>query len=194
MALTPQVYQPGDLLLFSGRGFISRAVKGFTCCPCHWFRPSWRCVSHVGILADWYGKTLLIESTTLVDEPCEITGKVNKGMQAHFPKPRIAGDSGYVFLAKPNIDRMGFTARHSGSLRRFLVRALGAQYDELGAIESALFPTNADLSRVFCSEVVAGALMDIGRLPLDNPGVYTPTRLIRELVRIGTYMTPVRVK
>lgn len=188
------IFAPGDLLFFSGRGVISRVIKGFTCSPWQWFWPCWSCVSHVGVCIDYYGRTLLIESTTLCDEPCEITGRMHKGMQAHLPRLRVKGDDGFVFHCKPNIDRMSFTVGDNKALRRFMVRYLGADYDYIGAVESVVRPSNADLSRVFCSEVVAGAMMDIGRLPLGDPGEYTPSRLVKELVRIGTYRTPERVR
>jgi len=194
MAQAAPIYQPGDLLFFSGRGFISRMVKGFTVSPWYWFIPNWRCVSHVGICCDWRGPVYLVESTTLSDEPCEITGRMHNGMQAHKPGPRVKGDSGYVWQLRPNIDRMSWTCGHNKALRLWLARQMAKGYDSAGAFQSAIRPSNADLSRVFCSEVVAGALMEVGRLPLDNPGVYTPAKLIRELVRIGTYSPAVRLK
>jgi hypothetical protein len=188
------VYSAGDLLFFSGRGFYSRLIKGFTCSPLQWFRPCWGCVSHVGIISDWHGANFLFESTTLCDEPCEITGQMRDGMQAHRPGPRVNADGGFVFHAKPNIDRSQFTAGHVKALRIWLGRQMAASYDYLGAAESAIHSNNANLSRVFCSEVVAGALMEIGRLPLDNPARYTPSFLVQELVRIGTYLKPARIK
>ncbi len=94
------IFAPGDLLFFSGRGFISAVIKAFTCWPWDWFRPSWRCVSHVGICAAYNGELYLFESTTLCDQPCAITGKKRAGVQAHKPEDRIASYDGHVFHAK----------------------------------------------------------------------------------------------
>ncbi|MCA9049467.1 MAG: hypothetical protein KDA89_12110, partial [Planctomycetaceae bacterium] len=67
-------------------------------------------------------------------------------------------------------------------------------YDLTGAILSGtrlfqwshLFPA-ADLHSLFCSELVAAMLMRLSRLNRDNPTRFHPGRLLRELVRTGTY-------
>jgi len=51
---------------------------------------------------------------------------------------------------------------------------------------SRFFP-GADLHQLFCSELVAAVLMRLGRLPRDNPTRFNPARLLRTLVRNGTY-------
>src|SRR5689334_3757390 len=90
-------FRCGDVIGFSGRDVISRAIKLATVPPWYWFSAHWKCVSHVGICVHYKDMIVLVESTTLDDEPCLITGKKIKGVQAHTPRERIAYYPGYAF-------------------------------------------------------------------------------------------------
>ena len=74
----PDEAKAGDIIGFSGDSWISTLVNIAT-----YGIPFWS-LSHVGILghAD-DGRLLLFESTQLDDLPCEITGEVFLGTQAH---------------------------------------------------------------------------------------------------------------
>lgn len=179
-------FHPGDLLLFSGRDWTSRVIEWATRGP-----------SHVGMLcphAD-YGP-LVYESTTLCDEPCVITGKRIQGVQAHFPASRIARYPGTVALLRL-MPAWRLNRDEVALLHRWLSHVISETYDLRGAILSGtrLFKWTAlmpypDLGSLFCSELCAAALMRLHRMPLENPSIYNPASLLRELRRCGTYAAP----
>ena len=179
-------WQPGDLMLFWGSGWISRAIEIATNGP-----------SHVGIVAPAEDTRLLLwESTTLCQEPCEIVEKWVSGMQAHCPERRLARYGGTVArmrllpawqLEWPEASLMG----------RSLRALIGCGYDTPGALLSGtkvirfsrLMPY-PDLGSLFCSEACAHVLMRVNRMPLSNPSAFSPARLVRRLLRCGTYSRP----
>ena len=77
-------------------------------------------------------------------------------------------------------------------LDHFVARAV--RYDIGGALLSGTrvfqllysFPL-ANLDELFCSEMVAAVLMRLGRMNRDNPTRFNPGRLLRTVVRHGTY-------
>ncbi len=121
------------------------------------------------------------------------------GTQAHDPRQRLADYT----RQRGRVDLYRLTAIHrlcryeSRLLNRLLLQhfvARGVGYDVGGALLSGtrvfqllrLFPA-ADLDRLFCSELIAAVLMRVGRLNHSNPTRYNPARLLRQLVRCGTY-------
>src|SRR5579872_950065 len=203
-------FEPGDLIVFYGRDFTSRAIEWATRGP-----------SHVGIICpvaaegagaapadssppthtlEWERAPLLFESTTLCDEPCVLTGKCIQGVQAHKPDSRIANYRGRAALVRLTrawrLDRTEI-----GLLHRWLMQVAQEPYDLRGALLSGtrLFKWTSlmpypDLGSLFCSELCAAALMRLYRMPLENPSVYNPASLVRELRRCGTYGAPRVVK
>jgi hypothetical protein len=185
-------FQPGDLLLFAGRGFESRFIAAVTCSPAQLLAGQW--FSHVGICArDPHGRVLLWESTTLCDLPCEITGRHARGVQAHLPSDRLAHYDGAVWRLRL-AERETLCEAESLRLTDFVLSEIGRPYDYEGAMISAtwrlrfcrrLYPT---LDKLFCSFYVLAALKDIGKVDKDlNPRAYSPARAARELMYWGTY-------
>src|SRR4029079_6544421 len=89
----------------------------------------------------------------------------------------------------------------TGLLHDWLMHVAHEPYDLRGALISgtrlfkwtALMPY-ATLESLFCSELCAALLMRRARLPLENPSVYNPASLVRELRRCGTYGAPEVIK
>jgi len=187
-------FQPGDLIGFSGRELVSRAIKALTVAPCFWLRPHWRSISHIGICAEYHGRVLLFESTTLTDLPCIIRGVKTAGVQAHLPDERIDGYHGFVFRARlSKLDRL--FRPDSTKLTGCLLEFLGAPYDMLGAILSGTpWPTDSRQATVFCDDLCALMLRKLGRLQVGNSKSYSPASLLREVVRTGVYQKPERVR
>jgi hypothetical protein len=84
--------ETGDIILFSGTGIVSRAIKAVTLSP-------W---SHVGValVMPEYDWKLIIESTTLSNIPDLMSGKPVKGVQVVPLSQRIKtydGDLGLIF-------------------------------------------------------------------------------------------------
>lgn len=181
-----QDWQAGDLLFFFGRGWASRVIEIATRGP-----------SHVGIVCPFEGHgTLLAESTTLCDLPCELTGLKRRGVQFHDPLDRIAAYDGRVARLRLT-DGWFLTGQEIDRLVKLLFHYKGRPYDLFGAPLSGtrLFKWTSlmpypDLGSLFCSELCAAALMRVGRLPLSNASAYSPASLLRSLRRCGTYGAP----
>jgi hypothetical protein len=190
-------FAPGDLLLFFGRDFSSRAIEFVTRGP-----------SHVGIVCPHMfvvppsgggaatSRALLFESTTLCDAPCALTGKRSAGVQAHDPRARVDGYPGRVALLRLT-PAWRLNHREIALLHDWLMHVASEPYDLCGALLSGtrLFKWTTlmpypDLGSLFCSELCAAALMRLYRMPLANPSLYNPASLVRELRRCGTYGAP----
>jgi hypothetical protein len=179
-------FEPGDLLIFYGEGLTSRVIEWFTFGP-----------SHVGIVCPHGDEgPLLFESTTLCDEPCILTGKVQKGVQAHRPLSRIFNYPGAVEQLRLT-PAWRLSHQEVDLLHRWLLHVAAEPYDLRGALVSGtrLFKWTAlmpypDLDSLFCSELCAAALMRLHRMPLSNPNLFNPASLVREVRRCGTYTAP----
>lgn len=225
--MKPYEPQPADILCFSGRGWTSWAIKTFTHWP--WDQPK---ISHVSVVAHtsqelieklaaftrlvkipeerisgWQEQLLMFESTTLNDRPCEITGQMIKGVQAHKPLDRIEaydGDVYYCRLTRPY--RAKFES--NGRQRRLSIGCLariGDAYNGRGAALSGTHLTlrlrdhfwawsKTDRTRLFCSQYLASVLSPIDLFPIDDPRKWNPARLLKKLVSSGVYKPPKRVE
>jgi hypothetical protein len=187
-------FADGDILACFGTGWaraISLRTSSLTGPRRLRFGPS-----HVGIILGDSRK--LVEATSLCDEPCDFAGRRVSGVQLHDPMRRVeqytaAGGRVDVYRLS-HFWRFGFgESVDAWELCRELLQA-GTVYDFLGAGLSGtrffqlsrLFPA-ADLSTVFCSELVAALLMRLGRLPIGNATRFNPGRLMRALVKSGVY-------
>ena len=190
----PDEIKAGDIIGFSGDSWISTLVNIAT-----YGMPFWG-LSHVGIMghAD-DGRLMLFESTQLDDLPCEITGEVFLGTQAHQLEHVVSVYKGKVWhypLYRP------LYASEDERLTEFLMATIHTPYDKLGAlrsagvglswIESLLHHDN--LNSIFCSELVAAAHAYIGLWATDNVCRWNPNRLARRLRRAGVLRRPRRVK
>jgi hypothetical protein len=197
--------RPGDILACSGRGWTGRLIQFATAsllAPAGLRVPP----SHVAIVCRHHAATLWVESTTLCPHPCLLRGRVVSGAQAHLPEARLhdyEDDGGTVDIYRlVPIDTL--SSAEAELLRRiliehFVLREIG--YDLGGAALSGtrllqltrLFP-GACLEQLFCSELIAAVLMRLGRLNRANPTCFNPGRLLRTLVRQGTYFHAGRLR
>ena len=187
------VIKPGDVIGFAGNGWASAAINLGT-----YGIPFWG-ISHVGIVAKTFdGRLLLFESTSLKDTPCEITGEIFVGTQAHKLENALAGYVGRVYLYP--LYRQLYSDEDS-RLTQYLMDTIGTPYDLMGAlrtsgvgiswIESLFRPQ--DLNMIFCSEWVASALSVIGVFPTNNASRWNPNRLCRYLRRDNVVYKPRRL-
>ncbi len=186
-------FVPGDLVLFAGQGLESRWIALVTCHPLQLLSGQW--LSHIGICGrDPHGRTLLFESTTLCDLPCQISHRKTHGTQAHLPEAPIDTYSGKVWRLRL-AERETLTEPQSRRLSDFLLSEIGKPYDYAGAMISAtwrlrfascLYPT---MSKLFCSYYVMAALKDIDKVDKDlNPRVQPGSRC-QELAGLGHVST-----
>lgn len=183
--------QPGDLLLFAGRDLGSRAIAAITCSPAQLLTGQW--FSHVGIIARFRERTLLWESISEEAEPCVIQSRHVSGPQAHWPESRIRNYGGKAWLLRLD-PRLRLSPHQSSRLTDFLESKLGDGYDYRDAgISGTRFIRlmrwiHPSAKSLFCSELCAGALRDIGAMDRDiNPAAYNPARLARDLQWWQTY-------
>lgn len=190
----PDELKAGDIIGFSGHCWIGILVNIAT-----YGIPFWG-ISHIGIMghAD-DGRLMLFESTQLDDLPCEITGEVFWGTQAHQLEHVVNIYKGKVWhyplyrSLYPNED---------SRLTEFLMGTLHTPYDQLGAIrtagvglswiESLLHRDN--LNSIFCSEWCAAAHATLGILRTDNVSRWSPNRLVRVERREKILRKPRRLK
>jgi hypothetical protein len=185
----------GDIIGFSGRNWVSAAVNIAT------YGIPLVGISHVGIMANCLdGKLRLFESTSLDgDVPCEITGKVICGTQAHgldFILNQYVGAAWHYPLYRP------LYPNEDARLTDFLMKTIGTPYDKLGAIRSAgvglswieSLLRGQCLTSIFCSEWVAAAYAVTGLHATDNVSRWNPNRLCRVLRRRETLCKARRLK
>jgi hypothetical protein len=210
-------WQTGDILAFSGEGRTSLTIRLATCSAvshvgCVSLVPAWQLRDLAGCrvvdvaaerLATWHEQPLLFESTTLVDLPCAITGRVIEGVQAHAPQERVERYNGRVWRYRLT-DAWRETFLEVDGPRRLtghLLARIGTQYDGRGAILAGTRIikhwwawSRADRSSLFCSEYLASVLQHVGLFPISNASQMTPASLIRTLVADEIYGQPVLVK
>lgn len=195
-AIDPVALQPGDLMACWSGDAIGRAITLGTMQP--WAPRGLRLgPSHVAIVCRHRGQPLWVESTTLCDTPCAITGRPMVGVQTHLPEDRLPSYAAgrVVRYRLTPINRLSDAESSLLThilLHHFLGRA--SPYDLSGAVLSGLrcgrivrAVLGADLGEVFCSELAAAVLMRLGRLNRADPAGYSPARLLRRLVRTGVY-------
>ena len=186
-------FRAGDLIGFSGYGWVSAGINLATLgIPC------WS-ISHVGIIGEHEGRTLLFESCFDQDAPCEVTGKHFSGTQAHTLDYRLKNYPGKMWHYPLYRELYQFERKR---LNRFLRETVGTPYDQIGAfrsggigfswLESLLRQT--DLSSIFCSEWCASAHTTIGIFQTDNVSRWSPNKFIRAERRQELLLAPVRLK
>lgn len=163
----------GDLVLFSGKGFISRLIQFGT-------RSKW---SHVGMVIKIkeLDFVALFESTTLSNIKDINTNTLKRGVQLVPLSERITKYDGEVAIRQLN---KALTDDQINYLVQFRKNMQGKAYESsnLELIKSALDQFNSltlnaeDLSTVFCSELVAEAYQSIGLLSEITPSnEFTPS-------------------
>lgn len=184
------MYQPGDILAFSGPGFVSNVIKAVTLGS----------VSHVGIVSDHEHDLAMFESTTLAagGAHCIIQKELVKGVQAHWTSD-IRMRPGKIWLYRPT---RPLSDRERKRLHYFLLGQIGKDYDYAGAMASGprllrwaswLFKDEC-MNSVFCSELVAAAYERLLRFEIRSASVYNPNNLLRRLVRWGAVQKPERIQ
>jgi hypothetical protein len=165
--------ETGDIVLFSGKGGISSAIKWFTA-------SGW---SHVGMvlrLPEW-NMVLLWESTTLGNLKDVTDRKAKQGVQLVALSERVATYKGEVSVRHLKVNRTDHMKR---ALLDFRKQVKNRPYEKSrielikAAYDGPLGENIEDLSSLFCSELVAEAYQRLGLLsepPRSKPSnEYTP--------------------
>lgn len=165
----------GDVIAFSGKGFISNTIKAVTGSP----------VTHIGMILS----SNIIENISFV-QIAESTSIGNgfKGVQFNRLSDHIArydGDMWWLPLKDELRANMNVI-----DLISFIFAQKGKKYDTPQAIGSALdfIPDNReDLDKLFCSELVTAALEHVGILKDINASEQTPADVVGFDIYSGIY-------
>ncbi|WP_437230437.1 hypothetical protein SH661x_001968 [Planctomicrobium sp. SH661] len=196
-------WEPGDILACYGSDLTSRVIRWGTTWPVDpW--SCWSPPSHVAMICEFEGRLVLVESTTKCPRNCLVRGERVSGVQIHEPWDRV---SDYMLSGgRTDLYRLQGIFKLEGheqlDLQHWLISHFlryGAQYDMRGAVGSGLRLRHvmrrlyqANLDQVFCSELLAAVLMRLGILNQDDPALYSPGRLLREIVRLDRYRLHMR--
>ena len=193
-----QVLKTGDILLFSSDNPIMRLWKKLT--GCHW--------THVGIAmrSEETDQVLLWESTTL-KTICDVNShRAQSGVQVVLLSLRTATYKGEVSFRRLNFSHADAGVTRDGLSReltdfRKKVRHRPFEAD-LGKILKAFIdvsnPRNkdADLNRLFCSELVAAAFKHAGFIDEGLPAEeYTPKDFVErdDILGKGVALGPIEL-
>ena len=201
--------QPGEALAFSGTSLVSRAIQIGTFSP----------YSHVAIVVRVRRKLLqelydshdlprlsaarlhrwgladrlvLFEATTLCDSDCLLMGRPVRGVQCHEIADRVATYEGRCWRVPLN-DDYRLTSEMQDQLARFMLRKVGDEYDDRGAIKAGwravvgLSLHNQETRKWFCDKLAAEGMKSIGRFPMVNTDTFTPASYVRQGQRIGIF-------
>lgn len=177
--------RPGDLLAFVGTDLAAAVIQlGTFSLPGLGF-------SHVGVASFLHGEPLIYESTSCGRPPCIRAGQVVSGVQAHRLDDLLDATAGQTVWHYPL--RRQLYAHEQDRLAYFLDTHIGLPYDLAGAVRSGGFVFNVlqsvlrkeNLSALFCSELVAAALVDVGVFQTKSASRWSPNKLVRALRRHG---------
>lgn len=180
----------GDMVLFSGKGFISNIIKLAT-------GSKW---SHVGMVLEIsdYSFMALWESTKISDMPDLIDGEIKKGVQIQQLSTRIKYYDGEVGIRRLSAH---VTNKMEAELGKLIDKLRGRPYEEseLELLKSVYdLPggkNEGDLSSVFCSESFAEGYKVMGLLPDSTiSNELTPKDLSKmETLLSGYSLKPVEI-
>lgn len=205
--MEPLTIKPGDIFACWGFEPLSRFISLETSLLTWPFAPSGLRLSpsHVAIacprFAPHHSRCFWFESTTMTGRSCLERGHAVSGVQVHS-----VGLRAQDYLQQGRVDLYRLTPINElssdqvGAMRFDLISWFirkGISYDAAFAVFSGarLIRTIDKLTglltprmeSVFCSQLIAAELMTIGLMNRDNPIRYNPGRLLRTLVRQGTY-------
>jgi len=177
-------WQAGDVLAFYGTDWLSRLISLAT----------FGGPSHVGIVCEYNNLGwVLVESISECKRQCLIANALAKGCQVHYPEARIADYA--LSGARCELWRLTpqWALRHERGdlLTEILIDQVVRHHDPYDLFGAALswtrlsHLTDASYHSFFCSALAAWGLMRVGRIPINNPRLYSPAGLIRQLRRTG---------
>lgn len=174
--------RPCDIIGFNGRGPISWAIRTGSGIP-----------THLALVATplhaRQHRVELIESTSL-----KLPGMRRKiGVQRTYLSDRLRDYKGEIWWFP--LSDWASQLSSQPILENILSKYLGASYDFWQVIREGwscvlphLFPVRESAKYLYCSELVAFVLQDLGILPEEiNASVVSPSELIRMNVFSGTY-------
>lgn len=185
-------FKAGDLLFFSGRGWLAAGLKFASA---DWL---WAGFSHVGLIVEFWKiadstaihpsrRLLVVEATTLDRKPCEITGATS-GCRARSIQPRIDSYDGRVYyfplrteLLQNRCDDLEMAARGQ----------LGRKYGYLDLLRCRAYRRIKLLpgSRraLHCSESSGDILKQTGIIECDDVSALSPNSLAGLVTDQGTH-------
>ncbi len=174
MAIKYEIIRPtlktGDVVLFSGKGWISLIIKWF-CTLSKIKKSRWQ---HIGAVMRYKNRIMLFEST--------MHRKDKKGVQINFLSGIIKNHKGKVAIRQLFIDEPLLTRDIlQEKTEKFVEDNLGKPYEtDLLELAGAAYDgiilghNKPDESTVFCSELIANLYTELGLLKSASPNEFTP--------------------
>jgi len=208
--------EPGDILVFDGKGFLARRIKHWTCSRhthvavvAHVTKDDLAAVPHkleqwrfsLAQLVKWEARMVLFESTSILKRPCLFQGKLFAGTQAHDVAERVDDCPGRVWRLRL---KWPITPTESRRLTRGLLTGIPKPYDTFGAgLSATLFLKHklmalraSDRRTLYCCEYAVDQLeqaFDPRRgYRWANPGTLTPRGVVQWAEEL--YRPPVLIK
>lgn len=181
----------GDIVLFSGRCKVARAIQLLTWCK-------W---SHVGmiIIDDKYNTPLVYESTHNDRVPGLDLGRKTQGVQVVKLSDRLEGYKGDMAIQK--LSGCNITKLNLERFNYFRKESVGVLFEEdlLEAFLSMIkwIGNYSDFTTRFCTEHVGGCWSALGILPDDyNVHKLTPADFAKQRIKLnsGRLESPFLVK
>jgi hypothetical protein len=170
----------GDVVIFEGFLLVSSFIKAFTKSN----------FTHVGIVCEMElgneKNLMLVESSTFVDLPDQKFSKIIRGMQMHWLSKRLDynphGDKMWLLPLKTPLSCEEKTKMQI-FLRNLHTQEIGYDYLQFMGLGIELITglnlhMQRDFSNMFCSELVCGALQEVGKVDSGvNPSRQTPENI-----------------
>lgn len=189
------MFKSGDVIGVSGKEWVADTIN-----LCSLGIPRIG-VHHLAIISELHGRPLLYESKGMGEMPCDRSGRLVNGVQAHFLDDWLdnIGNSANVWHYSL---RSELYEDEKERLLYYLDTKVGAPYDMSGAVKSGGVLVRAitrhfcpeNTQALFCSELVVDALVHIGRFYTDNVSGWSPNRAARTLVNTGITNRAKKVK
>ncbi len=190
---SPGLLRVGDLVGFSGYSAAGLLINLGS------FGVPFFGLSHIGVVAEFAGRAVIFESTTLCKRPCLIQKARVSGVQCHPIDERISEYFGKVWRYPLSCILTSLQRRR---LSEFCMNKIGTPYDMGGAfrsggkvfswLEGKLY--GQDMQYLFCSEFCAAAHRYIDVFRNVNSSRWSPNSLIREEYEQGSLKPRRRIK
>ena len=194
--MTKSAFKVGDIIGFSGSYFASHLINLST------YGIPWYSLSHVGIIANRTqgacDSLVVFEANENCEWPCVIAQRKVSGVQAHWISDIIEDYKGTLwhYRLSKQLNRTKIRL-----LTKTLKDKIGTPYDWDGAKKAGGYLYSAacaimygeDVDSMFCSELVAYALQQVGICDIQNASRWNPNSLMRRLTRDSVFDNGIKI-
>lgn len=195
--------RPGDIIGFTSYSFLGAGINIVTGkCPT-------RGINHVALVEyskNWdifpsYNVNFIFESSLSNRDPCLCCNNKFFGVQIQPFLAKILNYSGPAYWYRSKLFRQDHSSQKSKQFSDLLKSLLHTPYDELGAFRARdltilekLLYRKRDISRLYCSELVAYIYYTLFPGYLSENCVYSPNKLLKTMLLKDMLFPAVRIE